>query len=67
MKYQQSSCTSHLHNYWFRHEYGEKNYPQVYLGECKYKLKKIKVPEFINTELETKSELELQSILNEWL
>ena len=36
----------------------EKNYPQVYLEECKYKVKKKKIhtPRFINTELETNSE-----------
>ena len=34
------------------------NYPQVYLEECKYKIKKIKMSKFINTELESKSELE---------
>ena len=34
----------------------KKNYPQVYLEECKYKIKEIKMPKFINTELE--SELE---------
>ena len=33
------------------------NYPQVYLEEFKYKIKKIKMPEFINTELESESEL----------
>ena len=37
----------------------KKNYPQVYLEECKYKIKKIKMSKFINTELE--SELELES------
>ena len=38
------------------------NYLQVYLGECKYKSRKIKMTKFINTELESesgsKSELE---------
>ena len=34
------------------------NYPQVYLEECKYKIKKIRMSEFINTELESKSEVE---------
>ena len=33
-----------------------KNYPQVYLEECKYKIKKIYTSRFINTELETDSE-----------
>ena len=36
----------------------KKNYLQVCLEECKYKIKKIKVPKFINTELEPESELE---------
>ena len=34
----------------------EKNYPQVYLGECKYKVKKIQMSRFINAELESNSE-----------
>ena len=37
------------------------NYPQVYLEECKYKIKKIKMTKFINTELESDSESELES------
>ena len=36
----------------------KKNYPQVYLEECKHKIKKIKIPNFINSELESESELE---------
>ena len=41
----------------------KKNYPQVYLEECKYKIKKIKTSKFINTELESEleSETELES------
>ena len=35
----------------------ENNYPQVYLEEYKYKIKKIKMTKFIDTELESKSEL----------
>ena len=35
----------------------KKNYPQVYL-ECKYKIKKIQMPKFINTELDFDSELD---------
>ena len=31
------------------------NYPEVYLDECKYKIKKIKISEFINTELDSDS------------
>ena len=34
----------------------KKNYPQVYLKECKYKIKKIQMSAFINTELESDSE-----------
>ena len=30
----------------------KKNYPQVYLEECKCKIKEIKMTKFINTELE---------------
>ena len=36
----------------------KKNYPQVYLEECNYKIKKAKMTKFINTELESESELE---------
>ena len=34
------------------------NYPQVYLEECKYKIKNIMMSKFINTELKSESELE---------
>ena len=37
------------------------NYPQVYFEECKYKIKKIKMSKFINTDLVSKSESELES------
>ena len=37
----------------------KKNYPQVYLEECKYKVKKIQMSKFINAELE--SDLESDS------
>ena len=36
----------------------KKNYPQVYLEECKYKPKKIKMTKFIEAVLESESELE---------
>ena len=39
----------------------KKNYPQVYLEECKYKIKKIQTQRFINTELETDSESDLET------
>ena len=38
----------------------KKNYPQIDLEECKYKIKKIKISKFINTELESESESELE-------
>ena len=39
----------------------KKNYPQVHLEECKYKIKKIQVSKFINVELESDSEAESES------
>ena len=39
----------------------KKNYPQIYLEECKHKTQKIKMTKFINTELESNSESELES------
>ena len=43
----------------------KKNKPQVFLGECKYKTEKIKMPKFKNTDLESESsessESELES------
>ena len=37
------------------------NYPQVYLEECKYRMKKTKMTKFIEAELESGSGLELES------
>ena len=34
----------------------KENYPQVYLEECKYKIKKKKITEFIDVELELDSD-----------
>ena len=34
----------------------KKNHSQVYLKECKYKVKKIEMPKLINTELKSDSE-----------
>ena len=39
----------------------KKNYRQVYLEECKYKIKKIQTPRFINTESETDSKPDLET------
>ena len=41
----------------------KKNYLQVYLKECKYKIKKIKKAKFISTELESKLESESETEL----
>ena len=34
----------------------KKNFPQVYLEECKYKIKKTRMTKFINTKLKSESE-----------
>ena len=39
----------------------KKNYPQVYLEECKRRMKKTKMTKFIKVELESEPESELQS------
>ena len=39
----------------------KKNYPQIYLEECKYKIKKTKSANFIKAELDSESESELES------
>ena len=39
----------------------KKNHPQVYLEECKYRVKKIQMSRFINTELISDSDSELDS------
>ena len=39
----------------------KKNYPQVYLEECKYRTKKTKMTKFIEAELELESEPESES------
>ena len=39
----------------------KKNYPQVYLEECKYKIKKIQMSRFINTELDLDSKSDSES------
>ena len=41
----------------------KKNYPEVYLEECKYRMKKTKMPKFINTKLKSEAELESDSKL----
>ena len=39
----------------------KKYFPQVYLEECKYKIKKIQMCRFINAELKSDSDLELDT------
>ena len=39
----------------------KKNFPKVYLEECKYKTKKIQMSRFINTELDSDSESDSES------
>ena len=41
----------------------KKSYPQVYLEEFKYKVKKINTPRFINIELESDSEPDIETDL----
>ena len=45
-----------MHKYWFCFENRYKNNPQVYLEECKYRVKKIQMSRFINTELKSDSD-----------
>ena len=40
---------------------GKKNHPQVYLEEFKYKIKKVQMSRFINTNLKSDSEAESKS------
>ena len=38
--------------------FNKKNHPQVYLEECKYRIKKTQMPKFIKTELKLDSDLD---------
>ena len=40
----------------------KKYFPQVYLEECKYKIKKIQMSRFINTELKSDSDSDSDSV-----
>ena len=40
----------------------KKNHPQVYLEECKYRVKKIQMSRFINTELKLDSDSDLSDL-----
>ena len=41
----------------------KKNHPQVYLEQCKHKIKKTQIPKFIKTELKSDSDWDLDSDL----
>ena len=41
----------------------EENQLQVYLEECKYRIKKIQMPRFINADLKSESDTELMAKL----
>ena len=40
----------------------KKNHPQVYLEECKYRIKKTQMSKFINTELKSDSDLDSEKV-----
>ena len=42
----------------------KKNHPQVYLEECKYRIKKTQMPKFIKNELKSDSNLDSDSYLD---
>ena len=42
----------------------KKNYPEVYLEECKHKVKKICTPRFINVELKPDPESDVEADLD---
>ena len=44
--------------------FNKKNHPQVYLEECKYRIKKTQIPKFKKTELKLDSDSDLNSNLD---
>ena len=40
----------------------KKNHPQVYLEECKYRIKKTQMPKFINIELQSDLDLDWEKV-----
>ena len=44
--------------------FNKKNHPQVYLEECKYRIKKTQMPKFIKNELKSDSESDSDSDLD---
>ena len=45
-----------MHDYWFCYEFWKKNHLQVYLEECKYRIKTPQIPKFIKIELKLDSD-----------
>ena len=41
----------------------KKNYPEVYSEECKYKIRKIQMSRFINTELDSDSDSDAELVI----
>ena len=62
MNYQKKACITR-YIYWFCYENGKekKNSWEIYLEEYKYRVKKAKMSEFKEAELESESESELES------
>ena len=44
----------------------KKNHLQVYLEECKYRIKKLKIPKFIKNELKSDSDDKLMAKLKDY-
>ena len=44
--------------------FDKKNHPQVYLGKCKYRIKKTQMPQFIKNESKSDSESDSDSDLD---
>ena len=43
--------------------FNKKNHPQVYLEECKYRIKKTQIPKFIKNELKSDSESDSDELM----
>ena len=43
----------------------KKNHPQIYLEECRYRIKKIKISKFIKTKLKSDSDSDSKKVDNE--
>ena len=54
----------YIHKWTVNHKWVKKNYPQLYLEECKYKVKQVRTLRFINIELESDSESDVEADLD---